>query len=257
MAARSIGTKKLIGLSIGLLLPILSVYLCLSQTHDAILTIWITTLVCYTAYCWVYDIAFASFKWSWFIGKETKGFFGKCLDGLGFTLMFSTITASTIVCFCIFSPWGITKFTLPFPYFGNSMDTFYAVFFGISYLIILPMGEEGFYRVFQGNQWKGEIPTAIISCAYGLMNFVAFCLIFEGWLGRILLTAAAIGTCYIYIGVRDSLDIVYCLMTKIGVNLGMGLWIYWMWMTVERGMPRRQPKYFYVADMDNIWMSVF
>lgn len=257
MARRTIETKKLIGLTIGLILPCISIFVCLQQTHDALITIWTTTILCYTLYCWIYDIAFASFKWSWFIGKETKGFFGKCLDGLGFTLMFSTITASTIICFCIFIPWGITEFTLPFPFFGTKLDTYYAIAFAVSYLLILPMGEEGFYRVFQGNQWRGEIPTAIISGAYGLMNLVAFCFVFEGWFGRILLTAAAIGTCYIYIGVRDSLDIVYCLMTKIGINLGMVLWMYWMYMTVERGMPRRQPKHFYVADMRNFWMDYF
>lgn len=81
MPRRQLETKKLIGLIIGLILPIVSTFFCLLKTHDALITIWVTTVLCYTLYCWIYDIAFASFKWSWFIGKETRGFFGKCLDG--------------------------------------------------------------------------------------------------------------------------------------------------------------------------------
>lgn len=140
--------KKQISLIVLLLLPIAVVYFTLRWTHDALTTIATVTLICYSLSCWIYDKTISDFKWSWFVGKETKNFCSKMFDGIGFTLMFGTITAALLICFSIFSPWGIDKMVLPFPNFGNSWDLAYTVAFGVFYNIVLPLGEEAFYRVF-------------------------------------------------------------------------------------------------------------
>lgn len=140
--------KKQLSLIALLILPILVVYFTLRWTHDALTTIVAVTGICYSLSCWIYDKLVADFKWSWFVGKDTKDLCSKMFDGLGFTLMFGTITAALLICFSIFSPWGIEKMVLPFPNFGNGWDYLYTTGFIVFYCIVLPLGEEAFYRVF-------------------------------------------------------------------------------------------------------------
>ena len=129
--------KKEITLILLLLLPPVVVYFSMKWTHDAVITIWSVTLLCYCFTCWLYDLAIGGFKWSWFVGKETTNFCSKVFDGIGFTLMFGVVTAAILICFSIFSPWGISKMVLPFPSFDNGWDIVYMVTFLISYLSLI------------------------------------------------------------------------------------------------------------------------
>ena len=72
-------------------------------------------------------------------------------DSIGFTLIFATLTAASLICFSIFSPWGIHSMTLPFPSFNNGWQLVYTVVFTILFVVVVPLGEEAFYRVFQAN----------------------------------------------------------------------------------------------------------
>lgn len=245
--------KKEISLVILLLLPAVVVYFSLAWGHDAITTIAAVTGICYSFSCWLYDKLIADFKWSWFVGKETNNFCSKLFDGIGFTLMFGTITAALLICFSIFSPWGIEKMVLPFPNFGNAWDIVYTVSFGIAYIIILPLGEEAFYRVFQANQWKGLASDIMISIGYAGMNLAALYWIIESWGGRWLFTGFAFIVAMILVSIRDNLSVVYALMTRIGIALGVCIWIFFLYESVKNELPRQQPEYFFVADVRN-WL---
>lgn len=248
---KKIEMKKPISLLFLLLLPVAVVYFTLQWTHDALTTIFAVTLICYSFSCWLYDKVIADFKWSWFVGKETNQFCSKLFDGIGFTLMFGTITAALLICFSIFSPWGIEKMVLPFPNFGNSWDTVYTVGFLIAFIIILPLGEEAFYRVFQANQWKGMAADIMISIAYAGMNFAGLYWIMEGWGARWLFAGLAFLISMILVSIRDNMNVVYALMTRIGISLGVTIWIFFLYESVKNELPRQQPDYFFNGDVRN------
>ena len=140
--------KKQLSLILLLLIPPVVIFYTLKGTHDAITAIAAVTLICYCFSCWIYDKVISDFKWSWFVGKETRNFCNKVFDSIGFTLIFATLTAASLICFSIFSPWGIERMTMPFPSFKNGWDVVYSVVFAILFVIVLPLGEEAFYRVF-------------------------------------------------------------------------------------------------------------
>jgi len=246
--------KKEITLFILLCLPMFVVFFALKWTHDALTTIVAVTTLCYCISCWIYDLVIADFKWSWFVGKETDNCCSKIFDGIGFTLMFGTITAALLICFSIFSPWGIDKMVLPFPNFGNTWDLVYTIAFAICFIIILPLGEEAFYRVFQGNQWKGCISDIMVSLFYSAMCLAAIYWIIEPWGGRWLFTGLSFLTALVLVGIRDGMGVVYCLMTKIGINIGIAIWIFFLYESVKNQLPRQQPDYFFIADVRN-WLQ--
>ena len=140
---------------------------------------------------------------------------------------------------------------LPFPNFGNNWDIVYVVVFGICYNIILPMGEEAFYRVFQANQWKGLISDIMINLAYAAMNLAAFYWIMEPWGGRWLFTGLAFLSGMMLVSIRDNMSVVYALMTRIGISLGVSVWLFFLYESVKNDLPRQQPDYFFIADTRN------
>ena len=145
--------------------------------------------------------------------------------------------------------------TLPFPFFGDYWDGIYGGAAAFTYVFLLPLGEEAFFRVFHSNQWKSQIADIVVSVFYGLMCFAGFYMVMDGILGVALLTAGAIASCWLLIEVRNSLNIMYCLMTKIGINLGTALWVFYLYYSVDKRLERRQPGLFYIADMENIFMN--
>jgi membrane protease YdiL (CAAX protease family) len=249
--------KKEITLLILMFLPIAVVYYSMKWTHDAVITMAAVTVICYSLLCWIYDLVIADFKWSWFVGKETNNCCSKMFDGLGFTLMFATITAALLICFSIFSPWGVDKMVLPIPTkFGNAWDVVYMVGAILGYLIFLPLGEEAFYRVFQANQWKGFISDVLISLAYAGMNYAGLVFIFDCWKFRLAFSGLAFLSALLLVSIRDNLNVVTCLMTRIGIALGVLIWIFYLYETVKNDLPRKQPHYFFEADVQNIWNPV-
>lgn len=140
--------KKQVSLVLLLLIPPVVLFYTLKWTHDAITAIAAVTLISYILSCWLYDKVVSDFKWSWFVGKETRNFCSKMFDSIGFTLIFATLTAATLICFSIFSPWGISHMTLPFPSLKSGWQMVYTVTFTILFVVVVPLGEEAFYRVF-------------------------------------------------------------------------------------------------------------
>ena len=245
--------KKPITLILLLLLPIVVVFFMMQWTHDALTTI-VVINVFYSLSCFLYDKLIADFKWSWFVGKETKNFCSKLFDGIGFTLMFGVITAALLVCFSIFSPWGIEKMVAPFPSFGNGWDFVYKTVFAIFYIIVLPLGEEAFYRVFQANQWKGFAADVMISIAYAGMNTAALYWIMSGWGAVWLFTGLAFISGFLLVFIRDQMNVVYSLMSRIGIALGVAVWLFFLYESVTNQLPRKQPDFFFRADVKN-WLN--
>ena len=166
--------------------------------------------------------------------------------------MFATIVSSTLIFFSIFSPHGLMSLTLPFPYFDSVADFAYDLIFSVCFVFILPLGEEAFYRVFIGNQWKGPTGQMVASLANTLMNLACFVVCCEGVFGIALLSVGSLACCFALVVVRDQMAPVYCLMAKIGINLGCALWLYYLNATEQKSLDRRQPNLFNVADSMNV-----
>jgi membrane protease YdiL (CAAX protease family) len=248
--------KKEISLIILLILPCVTAFFTMKWTKDACITILALTLLCYSLACFLYDKLVADFKWSWFVGKETNNCCSKIFDGIGFTLLFGVIIGTALIVFTMFSEWGLgEKMILPVPHFGNFWDTVYMSILAILYIVVLPLGEEAFYRVFQANQWKGMLSDIMISFFYAVMNLGGVYYVFDSWTPRWILTGFAflIGVTLVYL--RDKTNVVYSLMARIGVALGVFVWLCFLIQTVKSAMPRAQPQYFFIANVENIFGS--
>lgn len=242
-----------------MILPMFGVFFMLKWTQDAATTILAVTTFCYSFCCWLYDKVIADFKWSWFVGKETTNCCSKLFDGIGFTLLFGVITATFLILVSMFFSWGMgNKMVLPLPHFGNGWDTVYLIFVIILYLVVLPMGEEAFYRVFQGNQWKGMLADTLVSVFYAGMNLAAHYWIFDSWSARWVFTGLTFFVSMILVLIRDKTNVVYSLMARVGVAVGVLAWIFFLYQTVQHAMPREQPTYFFRANVENYltkWFS--
>jgi hypothetical protein len=247
--------KKEISLVILLILPILTVYYMLKWTSDAISTILAVNLLCYSFACWLYDKVIADFKWSWFVGKETKNFCSKMLDGVGFTLLFVVLSAAFLILMSMYSSWGLGhKMVLPFPILKGSWDTCYHIAFFLIFTIALPLGEEAFYRVFQANQWKGILADVMISVFYAGMNLAIVYSVFDSWTPKWIFTFFSFVIAMILVAIRDKSNVVNALMSRIGLALGVYLWIFFLERSVKSAIPRLQPTYVFIADVNN-WFS--
>lgn len=74
--------KKETYLILTLIFPILMIYLLLIFTKDAVITIYVGSVLCYILPCHIYDRQISEFKWSWFTGEETSNFIDKLCHGI-------------------------------------------------------------------------------------------------------------------------------------------------------------------------------
>lgn len=91
----------------------------------------------------------------------------------------------------------------------------------------------------------------MISLGYAGMNFVAMYWIMEPCGGRLLFAGLSFVMAMILVGIRDNMSIVYALMTRVGIAIGVSIWIFYMYESVKNELPRKQPDYFFIADVRN------
>jgi membrane protease YdiL (CAAX protease family) len=172
-------------------------------------------------------------------------------------LLVAIVTGGLLILFSVFSPWGIEKMILPFPTnFGNWWDEIYLIAFFFFYVIFLPMGEEAFFRVFLSEEWKDYIPDLVICLAYAPMNYVALICIINTAIPRLIFAAITLLLAFLLVYLRDKFDKATCLVTRIGLALGIVFWIFYLYETVKHEFPRKQPEYFFRANVDNIWNKI-
>jgi multidrug transporter EmrE-like cation transporter len=93
----------------------------------------------------------------------------------------------------------------------------------------------------------------MISLAYAGMNLAALYWVMEPWGGRLLFAGFSFIIAMILVSIRDNLSVVYALMTRIGVALGVIVWVFFLYESVKNELPRQQPDYFFSADIRN-WL---
>eukprot|EP00178_Gracilaria_changii_P011873 TRINITY_DN33537_c0_g1_i1.p1 TRINITY_DN33537_c0_g1~~TRINITY_DN33537_c0_g1_i1.p1 ORF type:complete len:171 (-),score=18.98 TRINITY_DN33537_c0_g1_i1:117-572(-) len=142
---------------------------------------------------------------------------------------------------------------MPVPYLEGWRYWLYLLAFLCTYLVVLPMGEEAFYRVFQANQWKGFASDVMISFFYAGMNAAALVHILEEWQAVLLFSTLAFLSGLVLVTIRDNLSVVYSLMTRIGIALGMLLWIFFLYESAKNQLPRQQPEYFFGTNTENVF----
>lgn len=93
----------------------------------------------------------------------------------------------------------------------------------------------------------------MISFGYAGMNLAALYWIMEPWGGRLAFAGLSFIMAIVLVSIRDNMNIVSTLMSRIGVAIGISIWIFYLYESVKKELPRKQPDYFFIADMRNHW----
>lgn len=167
--------------------------------------------------------------------------------------MVGIISSAMLVSVTMFSPWGIDTLTLPFPFFHQGEGLLYISLFVFGFIVILPISEEGFYRIFQASQWKGILADLMISFFYGIMNYFAMIPLISNWGARLAYAFLSFAFSLVLIYVRDKQNIVLSLMARFGINFGLILWGLFLWKSQEIKVPRLHPRIFLSFNKENIF----
>lgn len=175
-----------------LLIPPVVTFLVLFVTKDAITCLVIQTITFYLL-CKLYDSVFGLFKWNWYLGKDKqqlKNHFGR---GLIFFIFGFLVSSIFFLLYSYLIPIETASITIPLPILSLSgtsfiadiwlklIDIFYILVFGLFYGIVVPIMEEGFYRVFQFVHFRSFFYDTLVSIFYGIYVYSALFWVIEDY----------------------------------------------------------------------------
>ena len=166
--------------------------------------------------------------------------------------------AIILVLFSLFSPFGWQAIIVPLPTFSAIYFTaLYDVLFLILYAVALPLGEAMFYFVFQANNWKGVAYDIMICVFYALANFAAFYFIIVGLIPQIVFSVLAGVFMFGYIYIRDKKSFFVAIGYRVGISMGITLWIFFFkYTTTASWVHRKQPVFFFPSNAGNIFTKL-
>ena len=167
--------------------------------------------------------------------------------------MTALFIAATLICFSIFVVFPVNVMTLALPSFQGGGETLYFALFILLYTIVLPIGEEAYFRVFLTKVWRGPTGNLISCISYMLMNFSAYCFVFDTDLARFIFMLLSFLQGLILLEFKHKQNIVFSLMVRIGVSLGILGWLVFVSHSTNITYDVKQPAYLLMSDPHNLF----
>lgn len=253
-------------------LPAILAWVSLWLTHDAIITMVVTSALGFALPIYIYDNFVGDFSFERKIPDEVKDREDKIKEGLfmgvgvaiGLTLLLSLWSA--------FLPdfFGPKSITLPFPTNDGIMKYLYVVLFVACFLAFAAL-EHVYYNYFTSIEytekeglasWGGEHASfssnVVISIGNALLHFAVFYWTIKPILfWSIIYAVATFFMNLLVITLRHKKKLIISLLFRVGIALGVLLYLWYLNFTLGGKFKRITPDYFFTGDVDNKWATWF
>jgi hypothetical protein len=251
-------------------LPALLAFLCLKFTLDAIITLLVVTLIGFVIPIWVYDKFVGDFSYERKIPEEIVNKSEKISLGTKLLGGAAICLALIHILYSMYAPasMGPETVVLPFPIFDGAFGkTSYWIIF-VALFILANIFEHIFFNYFVPIEYTekegklallsgenvGVVDKIVISFFVALYYFVIFYYtISRGIVPPLVYAILGFGLNFFALGLRVDKKLIVSTMFKIGVAVGILLYIFWLNMSSKKGWTRKSPDFFFVGNFNNVF----
>jgi hypothetical protein len=253
-------------------LPAILAWTTLWFTHDAIITMIVTGGLGLLLPIIVYDKWVGDFSFERKIPDEIMNKEDKISLGIKLGLGAAFGVAIFLALWSMFLPefFGPTSITLPFPVTDGALKYTYLTFFVLSYLIFAAL-EHIYFNYFTSIEYTEKEGLAsfggekasfssnfVISIGNALMHFAVFYWTIKPLLfWAIIYGAVAFFVNFVVISVRHNKKLIVSILFKVGIALGVLLYLWYLSFTLGGDVKRITPTYYFTADVENSWGNWF
>ena len=158
--------------------------------------------------------------------------------------MFSELSPST---------YSLKKLTLPVPFLKTAAHYVYTGVLGFMFVVLMPISEELYYRIFQLQIWQGIVGHLFVSWSIGLVYLSIMIQIAKG---TEVILFSTIGVCviqFLLVGLNRCIGSLASMFARIGLGLGMFAWLCFLVMCFEDGQIFQQPEVLDIGERENIF----
>jgi len=254
-------------------LPAIIAWLSLWYTHDAIISLVLTISLGLIVPIIVYDKVIGDFSFERKIPEEIMNKDEKIKTGIIYCVgaAFGLGIFRTLFSMFVDEFFGPTSITLPFPSLSGWIKWIYIVVFVLLW-IVLAVTEHVFFNFFSSIEYTekeggmaslaGEKPTfssnLILSLGVGLLHFA-----FYYWIVKPILFFAviygilAVIVNFVVITIRHDKKMIVSVLLKIGLAIGVLLYLWYLNISLNGNLKRETPVYFFNADVENKFSTWF
>jgi len=203
-----------------------------------------------------YVCAGKNVNWCWMIEREDGDIKYSWLRRILIFILSAIITLGILFTSSTFDLIGVELLVFPVP---NLQEVFGAVY--LSSLIMLSIlvsgiGEEMYYRVFQGNMWTGVVAEIAIQFFFAFKNLIVGLMVTRGdWKLPVWLFGLSFLGGIILALIRDKIGPIESIVCKIGWVLGFGAWIAYLEGYWGEEIPKADTMAVRSWDPQNIFMK--